>query len=142
MDYELSTDPRRIDMDVVHGFLSGSYWSTGIRREVLERAIASSMVCGAYAKGDGAQVGFVRLVTDRATFAWVCDVFVLERARGKGLARRMLAELHAHPELQTLRRWCLATRDAHGVYRPMGYAPVVPERWMERVMPREAWAAD
>lgn len=138
MVYEISRDQARMDLDVIHGFLSRSYWSPNIRRDVLARAVAASEVVGAFA--DGVQVGFARAVTDKATFAWLCDVFVLEPHRGAGLARRMVRALMDDPELQTLRRWCLATRDAEGVYQPLGFERIPPERiWMERRMPVTGW---
>lgn len=137
--YDLSLDPARVQINVVHGFLSTCYWSPGIRREVVEKAIANSIVCGAYSAETGEQVGFARAVTDRASFAWLCDVFVLEPHTGKGLATGMVNALGAHPELQTLRRWLLATRDAHEVYARIGFLPVEFGRFMERRLPVEAW---
>jgi GNAT superfamily N-acetyltransferase len=137
--YELSLAPERVQMEVVHGFLRTCYWSPGVRREIVEKALANSIVVGAYIAGSGEQVGYARVVTDRATFAWLCDVFVLEPHRGRGLSRRMVQTLLAHPELQTLRRWALGTRDAHEVYRPLGFQPVIAERWMEKVLPVEGW---
>lgn len=138
MDYELSRDKSRMDIDVIHGFLSTCYWCPGIRRDLVERAIANSEVVGAFA-GDG-QVGFARVVTDRASFAWLCDVFVLEPHRGRGLARRMVRTMLDAPELQTLRRWCLATRDAQDVYGPLGFERIPPERiWMELKLPVSRW---
>ena len=127
----ISTDPARLDLDVVHGFLAGSsYWATGISREVVERAVRHSLCFGAYA-GDG-QVGFARVVTDHATYAYVSDVFVLPSHRGRGVGKRLMAAIVAHPELQGLRRWHLATRDAHGLYRQFGFGPPRhPERQME-----------
>ena len=139
--YELSTDPARVQVDVVHGYLSACYWSPGVRREVIEKALASSIVCGAYERSTGKQVGYARAVSDRATFAWLCDVFVLEPHRGKGLATGMVKTLMAHQELQTLRRWVLATRDAHDVYRPLGFVPVDPDRWLEYRLPVERWSS-
>jgi GNAT superfamily N-acetyltransferase len=139
MDYELSTDPARVQIDVVHGFLSTCYWSPGVRRDVVENALANSIVVGAYEKATGAQVGYARVVTDRATFAWLCDVFVLEPHRGRGLSRLMVSALIGHPELQTLRRWALGTRDAHEVYRPLGFSGVIASRWMEKVLPEQGW---
>lgn len=139
MTYELSTDPARIQLDVVHGFLSTCYWSPGVRRDVVEKALANSIVVGAYEQATGSQVGYARAVTDRATFAWLCDVFVLEPHRGRGLSRRMVSMLIVHPELQTLRRWALGTRDAHEVYRPLGFSGVIEKRWMEKVLPESGW---
>ena len=117
--YTLSDDPGRLDLDVIHGFLARSYWSPGIPRETLARALANSLCFGVYL-GE-AQVGFARLVTDRATFAYLADVFVLEAHRGKGLSRALMEMILAHPEVQGLRRWLLATRDAHGLYRKFGF---------------------
>lgn len=131
----LSDDPTRVDLDVVHGFLTTAYWSPGVSRHTVTRAIAGSVVVGAYAPG-GRQVGFARAVTDRATFAWLADVFVLPTHRGRGIARGMVTALLDHPELQGLRRWMLATADAHPLYATLGFdAPDHPERLMERRQP-------
>ncbi|MFI5209546.1 MAG: GNAT family N-acetyltransferase [Gemmatimonadales bacterium] len=118
----ISTDPLRIDLDVVHGYLSTSYWAAEIPRELVARSIANSVAFGIY--HGAVQVGFSRVITDRATFAYLADVFVLEEFRGRGLARWMMEVIVAHPELQGLRRWMLATRDAHGLYRQHGFEPV------------------
>jgi GNAT superfamily N-acetyltransferase len=134
----LSPARARLQLDVVHGWLRGSYWSPGVRRDVVERAFAGSLFVGAYDSG-GAQVGVARAVTDRATFAWLCDVFVAEAHRGRGLARAMVRALLDDPRLTTLRRFCLATRDAHEVYRPLGFVAVDPARWMERLGAPAAW---
>lgn len=136
---EISTDRSRVDVEWVWRRLRETYWSPGIRRDVVERAIAHSMVAGAYESGGGRQVGFARAVTDYATFAWVCDVVVDEGWRGRGLARGMILAMMADPGVRTLRRWCLATRDAHGVYTPLGFRPVAADRWMERVSDPSAW---
>jgi len=141
-DYELSHDPSRLQIDRVHRALAASYWSPGIRREVVERAIAGSLVVGAYDPATGEQVAFARVVTDRATFAWLCDVYVEEAHRGAGLGKRMIEALLADPRLQTLRRWCLATKDAHGLYARYGFQPVPAERWMEKLLPKRAWSQD
>ena len=127
---DVSTDPARLDVDAVHAFLSRSYWSPDIPRAVLERALANSLCFGAY---EGSrQVGFARVVTDRATFAWVCDVYVVESHRRRGIADALLAAVLGHPELQGLRRWSLATRDAHALYRRHGFLPLAdPARAME-----------
>ncbi len=119
LDYTLSDDPARLDLDAIHGFLRHSYWSPGIPRETVARAIANSLCFGVYL-GE-TQVGFARLVTDRATFAYLADVFVLESHRGRGLSRALMELILAHPEVQGLRRWLLATRDAHGLYRKFGF---------------------
>ena len=127
----ISTDPARIDLDLVHGFLAGSYWAEGIPREVVRRSIEHSLCFGLYA--DRRQIGFARVVTDRATFAYLGDVFVLEAFRGRGLARWLLEVVQSHPELQGLRRWVLLTRDAHALYRQAGWSSLAaPDRYMER----------
>ena len=133
-EYTVSSDPGRLDLDVIHGFLVGAYWSTGVPRAVVERAVAHSLCFGVYA--GAAQVGFARVITDRATFAYLADVFILEPYRGQGLARWLMECIEAHPDLQGLRRWLLATRDAHGLYAGVGFTPLAaPERWMERRLP-------
>jgi GNAT superfamily N-acetyltransferase len=139
--WTLSADRARLQMDRVYSWLTGSYWSTGIRRDVVERAFANSLSIGAYAgeAEGGAQLGVARLVTDQATFAWLCDVYVVEEARGRGVARAMVQALLDDPRLQTLRRWCLATRDAHGVYAPLGFGAVNAATWMERLPDPQTW---
>jgi GNAT superfamily N-acetyltransferase len=118
--YVADDDTARIDLDVVHGFLSTSYWSPGVPREVLATAVAQSLNVGVYDEA-GAQVAFARAVTDRATFAWIADVFVLESHRGHGLGRFVVSTLLDHPELRGLRRLMLATADAHELYRSYGF---------------------
>jgi GNAT superfamily N-acetyltransferase len=126
----LSLDPSRLDIDAIHAFLIESYWSPGISRDVVARAIAGSVCIGAF-QGD-AQVGFARLVTDKATFAYLADVYVLVEHRGQGLARAMLDALFAHANVQDLRRIMLATRDAHELYAKYGFTPLcAPDRFME-----------
>ena len=130
-DIHLSDDRSRLDMKRVQAWLSSTYWSPGASMEQVQRAAdGSAMVIGAYL-GSGEQVGYCRVVSDRATFAWICDVFVDESQRGRGLAKRMVKFALAHPEYQELRRWMLATRDAHGIYAECGFVPLTePERWM------------
>jgi len=129
--FVISTDPARLDLDVVHGFLTGSYWAEGIPREVVRRSIEHSLCFGLYQ--DHRQIGFARVITDRATFAYLGDVFVLEAFRGHGLARWLLEVIQSHPELQGLRRWVLLTRDAHALYRQVGWSSLAaPDRYMER----------
>ena len=131
--YEISTDADRLDLDVVHGFLAASYWSPGIPRDVVERAARHSLPFGVYETGGhtSRQVGYARVVTDRATFAYLADVFVLDEARGRGYGRRLMEAVMAHPELQGLRRFMLATRDAHGLYARLGFAaPASPHSLM------------
>jgi GNAT superfamily N-acetyltransferase len=129
--YEVSTDRARLDLDVIHGFLAGAYWSQGIPRATVERAVAGSLPFGLYA-ADGAQAGFARVVTDAATFAYLADVFVLPAHRGAGCGRFLVASVLLHPALQGLRRFLLATRDAHALYARYGFSPLPhPERLME-----------
>ena len=137
--YEILTDPARMQIDEIWGYLRGSYWSPDIRREVTQRAVENSICVGAFEKASGRQIGFARAASDRATFAWLCDVYVLEEHRGQGLSKAMVRALVEHPELQTLRRWLLATRDAHGLYKQFGFAPVEVDRWMEFKLPASAW---
>ena len=134
MDYRLSFDPADQQLDVIHGYLSRSYWAEGIPRATVAKSVTNSFCVGAY-DGD-AQVGFARLITDRATFAYLADVFVLEAHRGQGVARAMLEALDAHPELQGLRRWALFTRDMQPLYARLGWeAYPHPDRLMVRDVP-------
>ena len=122
-EYTISTDPARLDLDVIFSFISErSYWGRERPREVVERAIRNSLPFGLY-RGDHL-IGFCRAVTDYATFAWLADVFVLEEYRGQKLGEWLVETALGHPELQGLRRWVLATRDAHGLYRKYGFKPV------------------
>jgi GNAT superfamily N-acetyltransferase len=128
-DYVASSDPSRLDLDVIHGYLRRAYWCEGIPRETVRTAIAHSVCVGVY-KGSE-QIGFARAVTDMATFAYVADVFVLEAHRGQGAGKLLIACLTTHPALQGLRTWLLLTRDAHGLYRQFGFGPSpAPERVM------------
>ena len=130
----VSTDPARLDFEAVHGWISRSYWAAGIPRETLQRALAGSLCFGLYEAGR--QLGLARVITDGATFAYLCDVYVDEARQRGGLGRFLMECVHAHPSLQGLRRWALITRDAHGLYRKVGYAPLArPEGWMERHRP-------
>lgn len=129
--YEISTDPDRLDLDLIHGFLSReSYWAQGVPRDVVERAARNSLCFGVYA--GAAQVGFARVVTDKATFALLADVFILPTHRGKGLSKWLMQRVVEHVELQGLRRFMLLTSDAHGLYAQFGFQPVgAPSRFME-----------
>jgi GNAT superfamily N-acetyltransferase len=120
-ELSITSDPSRLDLDVIHGFLSrSSYWAAGIPRELVARALRHSTCFGAF---DGnAQVGFARVISDHATFAYVCDVFVLESHRGRGVGKQLMAAIKSHPDLQGLRRWVLFTRDAHELYRQFGFS--------------------
>jgi GNAT superfamily N-acetyltransferase len=134
-DILVTTDPARLDIETVHGFLTGSYWAEGIPREVVERSIRYSICFGAF-DGDR-QVGFARVISDRATFAYVADVFVLPSHRGRSIGKGLMTCITSHPELQNLRLWTLFTRDAHGLYRPHGFREArYPDRLMERRQPR------
>lgn len=118
--YEIDTDKSRLDLGLIHDFLANcSHWAQGLPRSVLERAIAHSVAFGVYR--DGAQIGFARLVTDQATFAYLADVFVVAEARGAGIGQWLIEAILAHPPLQGLRRWLLVTRDAASLYRRCGF---------------------
>jgi len=129
--YTISTDKARLDISAIHAYLTRSYWSPGIPRAVVERAIVGSLCFGLFSE-NGGQVGFARMITDGATFAYLADVYVLEEHRGKGLAKWMMETILAHPSLQGLRRIMLATRDAHQLYAQFGFKPLAkPEAFME-----------
>lgn len=130
----ITTDARRFDIDAIHAYLARSYWAEAIPRETVVRAIAGSLCFGLF---DGArQIGFARTVTDRATFAYLADVYVLEEYRGRGLGKWLTQTVLAHPELQGLRRWMLVTRDAHGLYASFGFTPPAnPGGYMEIARP-------
>ena len=129
-EYTLSTDPADLDRDAVFRYLHDeAYWSKGISRETFDRALDNSLNFTALRGSTVA--GFARVVTDRATFAWLCDVFVLPAHRGNGVSRRLMDAVMTHPELAGLRNFLLATRDAHGLYEKFGFTPLAePRRWM------------
>ena len=139
MNVEYSMDPAHMQLDVVHGFLAGSYWSPGVKRAIVANAIRHSVVIGAFEQVRGRQVGFARVITDFSTFAYLCDVFVDPAHRGRGIATRMVNELMGHPRLQSVRRFLLATRDAHALYAKHGFEPVPADRWMEKRFPCQRW---
>jgi GNAT superfamily N-acetyltransferase len=120
--YRITDDPAAVDLAVVHEFLAGSYWARGIPRETVARGIAHSVPFSMFL--DRRQVGFARAVSDRATFAYLADVFIVEDQRGRGLGAWLLATVLAYPELRGLRRWLLVTRDAHGLYRKLGFTSI------------------
>ena len=129
-EFMVSSDLARMDMSVVHGYLSRAYWCEDIPRETLERAMRNSLCFGLFEGGN--QIGFARVVSDRTTFAYICDVFVLQSHQGKGLGTWLMQCVVRHPELQGLRRWHLTTRDAHSLYRKVGFTLLSkPERHME-----------
>lgn len=134
--YLISTDRSRLDLDLVHTFLSKrSYWAQGRTIDVIERSIENSLAFGVFENDQ--QIGFARIVTDYATFAWVADVFIVETKRGLGLSKWLMEVILSHPDLQGFRRWVLATKDAHDLYRRFGFHDLKrPERWMERPDPQ------
>jgi len=137
--YTISDDLARFDLALGHRWISReSYWSEGIPLEVFKRSVAGSLTVGAYA-AEGPMVGMLRVVTDRATFGWVDDVFVDRASRGHGLGKALIAYVRSHPDLQTLGRFALATRDAQGLYAQFGFGPLgAPHLWME-IRNRDAW---
>ena len=133
--YEISTNKQRLDIDIIHKFLAeDSYWSPGIPRATVERAIENSLCFGVY--HGAAQIGFGRVVTDKATFALLADLFILKGHRGKGLSKLLMRHIIAHEDLQGLRRLLLLTSDAHGLYRQFGFTALgSPSRFMEILRP-------
>ena len=128
--YLISDDPARLDATAIHSYLTRSYWSENIPLETVQRALHGSLCIGAYVE-TGAQVGLVRIISDHATYAYLCDVYVLEEHRGHSLSKAMLALTLRHPKLQGLRSWSLRTRDAHGLYTPFGFKPLKhPESYL------------
>ena len=135
-NFLISTDPARIDLAVVHAYLSRSYWAKGIPLSLVKKSIEHSLCFGVYDEGSGAQVGFARVVSDYATYSYLADVFVLEEYRGRGLSKWLMHCILDHPDLQMPRTFFLATRDAHGLYSQFGFAAVdAPERFMSRRNP-------
>ena len=132
--YELTDDPLRVDAAAAHAYLSRSYWSPGIPFETVERALANSICVAVF--HEEVQVAMARVISDRATFAYLADVYVLEDHRGNGLSKRMIETLYAHPDLQGLRRWSLFTADAQSLYAQLGWTQLShPERAMEMLVP-------
>lgn len=132
--YRISSESTAMDVDAIHAYLTRSYWAEGIPRELVERSVRGSLCFGLFSERE--QIGFARVITDRATFAYLCDVYVLEAHRGRGLSKWLMEVVLAHPDLQGLRRFLLATRDAHDLYWRYGFAPTArPERFMEMVRP-------
>jgi N-acetylglutamate synthase-like GNAT family acetyltransferase len=128
--YEISDDKSRLQLPVIHSLLTQTYWSKGIPKSTVEAAIEGSLCFGVYKRNE--QVGFARVVTDSATFAWLCDVIIQEQHRGKGLSKELMKIILSHPKLQGLRRICLATKDAHELYRQFGFKVTeTPQNWME-----------
>ena len=130
-EFSISTDREDLDVDLIHDFLTKSYWAAGIPRNVVARSIQNSLCFGLY-RGSR-QVGFARVISDYATYAYIADVFVIEEFRGQALGKWLMECIVAHPQLQGLRRWALATKDAHGLYQQFGFSALAsPERHMER----------
>ena len=130
-EYLISTDKSRLDLTLIHNFLTTSYWAAGIPLEVVRRSIEHSLSFGLYKEDQ--QFGYARVITDYATFAYLGDVFILEPFRGQGLSKWLMEVVVTHPELQGFRRWILLTKDAHGLYKKVGFTGVAtPERYMER----------
>ena len=129
--FTISTDTARLDLDAIADMLTRAYWAKGRTREMIARYVQYSLVFGLY---DGEkQIGLARVVSDYTTFAWLCDVFIHEDYRGRGLGKWLMQTVHSHPDLQGLRRWILATRDAHGLYEQFGWTLLDhPERWMHK----------
>lgn len=141
-EFTLSWDSARLQFDRIHAALAASYWSPRIRREIVETAAANSLCLGAYEAATGEQVGYARVITDRASFAYICDVIVFDGRRGRGIGKAMVEAILSHPDLQTVRRFMLATKDAHGLYAQFGFGGVDSDRWMELMetkSPATAW---
>jgi GNAT superfamily N-acetyltransferase len=129
--YTISIDPDKMDVEAIYNYLSRSYWAEGRTKATVEKSLRHSLNFGVFA-GTGVQVGFARVITDYATFAYLADVYILEEHRGKGLSKWLMETIMSHPDLQGLRRWSLATRDAHGLYAQFGFTPLPkPEIWMQ-----------
>jgi len=129
--YTISTDPARLDIDAITDMLTRAYWAQGRTRDIIARYVQHSLVFGIYHANQ--QIGLARIVSDYTTFAWLCDVFIHEDHRGKGLGKWLMETIHSHPDLHGVRRWILATRDAHGLYEQFGWTPLDnPERWMNK----------
>ena len=134
-NFKISTNPALLDMDVIHGYLTRSYWSRGISRDMVGKSIDNSLCFGLYDQGK--QVGFARIITDYTTHAYLCDVFVLEAYQGQGLGQWLIECVVTWPELQGIRRLVLATADAQEFYRKIGFNELsTPERFMEKLYPR------
>ncbi len=139
--FVISTEKDKLQLDEIYTYLSRSYWARGRTREVVQLSLQHSLCFGLYK--DGRQIGLARVISDRATYAYLCDVYVLEDYQGRGLGTWLISAVMAHPELQGLRRWTLATRDAHDLYRKFGFTELKsPERWMEVFHPPVVAGAD
>ena len=139
-DYTISTDPRRLDIDVIHGFLSRSYWAAGIPRDVVVKSIANALCFGLYHHEQ--QVGFARIITDFTLHAYLCDVFILEDYRGQGLGKWLVDCVTNYPRLQNVRRIMLITADAHELYRQIGFEPLAQPQYMMEKIHIRSWEQD
>ncbi|HEX3165044.1 MAG TPA: GNAT family N-acetyltransferase [Chitinophagaceae bacterium] len=139
--FTISTEKEKLDIDLIHSFLNRTYWAEGILKEIIRRSIEGSLCFGVYENDKQAmpacrQVGFARMITDKATFAYLADVFIIEEYRGRGLSKWLMEVIMSHPDLQGLRRMILATKDAHGLYKQFGFTPLINvDRWMHILDP-------
>jgi GNAT superfamily N-acetyltransferase len=139
--FTISTEKEKLDIDLIHSFLNCTYWAEGISKEIIRRSIEGSLCFGVFendkqAMSAGRQVGFARMITDKATFAYLADVFIIEEYRGRGLSKWLMEVIMSHPDLQGLRRMILATKDAHGLYKQFGFTPLINvDRWMQILDP-------
>ena len=132
--FTISTDKEKLDIDVIHSFLNRTYWAEGISKEIIRRSIEGSLCFGVFENDK--QIGFARMITDKATFAYLADVFIIEEYRGRGLSKWLMEVIMSHPDLQGLRRMVLVTKDAHGLYKQFGFTPLINvERWMQILDP-------
>ena len=132
--FTISTEKEKLDIDVIHSFLNSTYWAEGISKEIIRRSIEGSLCFGVFE--NNRQVGFARMITDKATFAYLADVFIIEEYRGRGLSKWLMEVIMSHPDLQGLRRMVLVTKDAHGLYKQFGFTPLINvDRWMHILDP-------
>ena len=132
--FSISMEKEKMDIDLIHSFLNRTYWAEGISKEIIRRSIEGSMCFGVFENDK--QVGFARMITDKATFAYLADVFIIEEYRGRGLSKWLMQVIMSHPDLQGLRRMILATKDAHGLYKQFGFTPLINvDRWMHILDP-------
>ena len=132
--FSISMEKEKMDIDLIHSFLNRTYWAEGISKEIIRRSIEGSMCFGVLENDK--QVGFARMITDKATFAYLADVFIIEEYRGRGLSKWLMQVIMSHPDLQGLRRMILATKDAHGLYKQFGFTPLINvDRWMHILDP-------
>jgi len=132
--FTISTEKEKLDIELIHSFLNRTYWAEGISKETIRRSIEGSLCFGLFENDK--QVGFARMITDKATFAYLADVFIIEEYRGRGLSKWLMGVIMSHPDLQGLRRMILATKDAHGLYKQFGFTPLINvDRWMQILDP-------